>query len=173
MKTHSEAMIDTKVNNRFTFRVRTIERRKGFFVLYPVGPIDTMTSPILQTKVEQILGLDPELILFNMRQVDYINSHGLKVILKAQRAMARRSGSVALMSFQPHIKEVFDIINALPKEQIIANQHELNSYLDSMQARSFAYRNEKKLEMEADNYIIWAKSSTNQGSEKNRTMSFL
>ena len=173
MKTHSEAMIDNKVNYGFNFRVRISEIRRGFFVLHPVGQIDTLTTPILQNKVEQILELEPDTILFDMKQVDYINFQGLSVILKAQQAMTRRSGSVALRSLQPQIKKVFDIINALPKAQIFANQHELDSYLDTMQARGSDYRNDKKLEMETDNYIVWAESSNNQGSENNRAMSFL
>lgn len=172
MKTRSEAIINNKVNNDFNFYVRISEKRRGFFVLHPVGPIDTLTTPILQKRVEQILQLEPDTILFDMKQVDYINFQGLSVIFKAQQAMTRRSGSVALRSFQPHIKKVFDIINALPKEQIFANQHELDSYLDTMQARGSDYRNDKKLEMETDNYIIWAENSNNQGSENSRAVSF-
>ena len=68
-----------------------------------------------------------------MQNVNYINSRGLRVILKVQRAMKLRGGRVVLINPQPHIKEVFDIINALPAQRIFTNRHELDNYLDAMQ----------------------------------------
>ena len=70
-----------------------------------------------------------------MQNVDYINSRGLRVIIKVQRAMKPRGGRVVLINLQPHIKEVFDIINALPAQRIFVNRQELDNYLDSMQSR--------------------------------------
>ena len=72
-----------------------------------------------------------------MQDVNYINSRGLRVILKVHGAMKLRGGRAVLINLQPHIKEVFDIINALPAQRIFANRHELDSYLNAMQSRCF------------------------------------
>ena len=48
--------------------------------------------------------------MFDMKQVSYINSKGLHILLKVHQAMKSRGGRVVLINIQPHIKEVFDII---------------------------------------------------------------
>ncbi len=45
--------------------------------------MNTATSPIQQNEVEQIIESKPEMIMFDMAQVSYINSKGLRSILKA------------------------------------------------------------------------------------------
>lgn len=172
MKTHQAIVMENKVNFRFNFHVRVSERRKGFIVLHPVGPIDTITSPVLQNKVEHILGLKPEIILFDMQQVDFINTLGLRVFIKVQQAMKRRGGRVALTHFQPHIEKVFDIVNALPKEPIFASRHELDSYLETMQNRCSDYRNEIKHDVETECNTIRAENNANPVFEKNNRLLF-
>ena len=97
--------------------------------------MDTNTFTIIERKAEQILKLAPKVIIFDMQHVDYINSRGLRVILTVQRAMKPGGGRVVLVNVQPHIKEVFDIIDALPGQKIFANRHDLDNYLDEMQRR--------------------------------------
>ena len=80
-----------------------------------------------------------------MKQVSYINSKGLRVIIKVHQAMKSRGGRVVLSNLQPHIKKVFDIIDALPAQRIFASRHELDNYLDTMQKRylDYSYINER------------------------------
>ena len=101
-----------------------------------------------------------------MKQVSYINSNGLRVILKVHQAMKSRGGRVILKNFQPHIKKVFDIINALPKERVFASQHELDNYLDTMQNSCSDYSYIKSFKAGTDNCNLWAESISNQGIEQ-------
>ena len=105
-----------------------------------------------------------------MKQVSYINSKGLHVILKAHQAMKSRGGRVVLINLQPHIKEVFDIIDALPAQRIFASQHELDNYLDTMQKIHFDYSYINEFEAGTDNYKLWEKSNSNQGFEMSSRM---
>jgi anti-anti-sigma factor len=97
--------------------------------------MDANAYPIIEKKAEQILKSAPEVVVFDMQHVNYINSRGLRAILKVHKAMKQRGGRVVLIKLQPHIKEVFDIINALPAQRIFANRHELDNYLEEMQSR--------------------------------------
>ncbi len=133
MRTDPESMADNKIKGSFNLSVNVNETREGLFVIQPIGSINMITSPILQNEVEQLYESKPEMILFDMQQVNYINSKGLHVILKAHQAMKARGGRIALTNLQPHIKEVFDIIDALVEQQIFASRHELDNYLDAMQ----------------------------------------
>ena len=73
-------------------------------VLAPVGRVDTITSPELEAAI--VLDGVEELV-FDLAQVDYISSAGLRVLLSAQKKMASKSMKIA--NAKPAVKEVFDI----------------------------------------------------------------
>ena len=76
----------------------------GKLTLAPVGRVDTITSPELEAAI--VLDGVEELV-FDLSQVDYISSAGLRVLLSAQKKMASRSMKIA--NAKPAVKEVFDI----------------------------------------------------------------
>ena len=160
-----EIIQQRKNRKNFSLRVYNGKKRPGVYTIYPVGSLDANAYPIIEKKAEQILKLAPEVIIFDMQHVNYFNSRGLRVILKVHRVMNQRGGRVVLINLQPHIKEVLDIIDALPAQRIFASRHEMDNYLDTMQKRylDFCYLNE--FEAETDNYKLWAKSNFNQGFE--------
>ena len=113
--------------------VTTKEKKAGVFVISPVGSLDTRTYSILEKKVDYLLASSPMAMIFDMELVDYISSMGVRVILKAKKLMKRHSGYVLLINLQPQIQKVFDIIKALPSQQIFSTIEELDAYLDEMQ----------------------------------------
>ena len=72
--------------------------------LAPIGRVDTITSPELEAAI--VLDGIEELV-FDLAQVDYISSAGLRVLLSAQKKMAGKSMKIA--NAKPAVKEVFDI----------------------------------------------------------------
>ncbi len=54
---------------------------------------------------------------------------------------------MVLTNLQPHIKEVFDIIDALPAQRIFASRDELDNYLDTMQKDYLDYKVHNKLRL--------------------------
>ena len=72
--------------------------------LAPNGRVDTITSPELEAAV--VLDGGEELV-FDLAQVDYISSAGLRVLLSAQKKMAGKS--MKIVNSKPAVKEVFDI----------------------------------------------------------------
>ena len=72
--------------------------------LAPIGRVDTITSPELEAAI--VLDGVEELV-FDLAQVDYISSAGLRVLLSAQKKMAGKSMKIA--NAKPAVKEVFDI----------------------------------------------------------------
>ncbi len=133
MRANPGTMADKKSNGSLNLSINVNERRQGFFVIQPVGSINAITFQILQNEVKQIIESKPEIILFDMQQVNYINSKGLRVILKVHQAMVSRGGKVVLINLQPYIKEIFDIIDASPAQRTFASRHELDNFLDTMQ----------------------------------------
>ena len=132
MKTHLGIMTNNTANGNFNLSVYRNEKREGFFIIHPVGAINTNTSPILQNEVEQIFESKPEIIVFDMKQVDYINFRGLRVILKTILEMDQRYGKVYLTNLQPQIREIFEIMNGALPEWIFESRKQLGNHLDAM-----------------------------------------
>ena len=71
------------------------------------GRLDTVTAPQLEAELEKILS-DSDALVLDMANLEYISSAGLRVILKAQKAMNTK-GTMKLIHVGESITEVFDI----------------------------------------------------------------
>jgi anti-anti-sigma factor len=110
-------------------KVNTSLKKPGIFVVAPIGSIDTGSNPIFQEKTDAVLQQNPDLIIFDMEFADYINSSGIRVLIKTKKAMKAR-GKIVFISLQPQIKKVFEVLNALPSLKVFASIQELDRYLD-------------------------------------------
>ena len=79
--------------------------------LYLDGRLDTVTAPELEKAVDGIPDGTKDLV-FDMTGLEYISSAGLRVILKAQKAMNAK-GSMKITGANDSIMEVFDITGFL------------------------------------------------------------
>ena len=75
------------------------------------GRLDTQTAPELENELDAVLSGLKELT-FDMTNLEYVSSAGLRVILKAQKAM-NAQGSMKLTGVNDSIMEVFDITGFL------------------------------------------------------------
>jgi anti-anti-sigma factor len=116
-----------------TLKVNSAETRPGVFTVSPIGSLDGNTYKILEGTVESILGQMPDIIIFDFEFMDYINSMGVRVLLKTKKELEKNNGKIMFMHLQPQIRKVFDILNALPTLQVFASIQELDEYLDAMQ----------------------------------------
>lgn len=71
------------------------------------GRLDTTTAPLFEEELKSSLDGVTELIL-DFSRLDYVSSAGLRVILAAQKTMARQ-GDMKLVGVNDDIMEVFDI----------------------------------------------------------------
>jgi anti-anti-sigma factor len=115
------------------FKVNTALKRPGVYVVSPIGAIDTGSQVLFENTLAPLLEQKPDVIIFDMEFTDYINSSGIRVLLKAKKALQQYGGKQVFVHMQPQIKKVFDILNALPSLQVFASVAELDSYLDAMQ----------------------------------------
>ena len=118
-----------------SLKVTSREKTIGTFIVKPSGTLDTNTYQILDNRINMLLEASPKMIVFDMEELDYISSMGVRSIARAKKELKKTDGQVVLLNLKPPIKKVFDIIKALPKEQIFNNLKELDEYLDIMQKK--------------------------------------
>jgi anti-sigma B factor antagonist len=71
------------------------------------GRLDTTTSPKLESELSGVLDGISEL-LFDMDKLEYISSAGLRVLLAAQKNMAKH-GNMEICNVKPEIMEIFEV----------------------------------------------------------------
>ena len=72
-----------------------------------VGRLDTTTAPQMETLLDELL-LTANTLVVDLSRLEYISSAGLRLILKAQKAMSRKGG-MRLKNVPEPVMEVFDI----------------------------------------------------------------
>ena len=71
------------------------------------GRIDTITAPVLEKTINEDLGGTKNLAL-DMKDVEYISSAGLRVLLSAQKKMMK-IGFMRLINVRQEVMEVFEM----------------------------------------------------------------
>jgi len=110
-------------------------KKPGVLVISPSGSLDTNTYSILEKEVDKVLSSSPIIIIFDLKDLQYISSLGVRVIFKTKKRLKQGNGEFLMINLQPQIKKVFDIINAIPYLKIFESIEELDSYLDAMQKK--------------------------------------
>ncbi len=71
------------------------------------GRLDTTTAPQLETEIKKSLDGVKKLV-FDIRNLEYISSAGLRVLLSAQKVM-NRQGSMIVRNVPEEVQEIFDV----------------------------------------------------------------
>lgn len=71
------------------------------------GRLDTTTAPELEKAFEENMEVSKDLIL-DMKELEYISSAGLRVLLAAQKKM-NQTGKMKLTGVSDEVMEVFEI----------------------------------------------------------------
>ena len=74
-----------------------------------IGRLDTNTSRRLEQKLFQAISEGAKNMVVDFKDIDYISSAGLRVILKAFKALQREDGRIILCSMQKSVREILEI----------------------------------------------------------------
>ncbi|PKN77331.1 MAG: anti-sigma factor antagonist [Deltaproteobacteria bacterium HGW-Deltaproteobacteria-1] len=105
----------------------------GSYFVTLSGRLDGTTSPDCDARISSILIPSTKTILFEMTNLDYISSMGLRIFLKAKRMIEQQDGHVYMINVQPQIEKVFEIANMLNGIRLFASISEADAYFDAMQ----------------------------------------
>ncbi len=97
------------------------------------GSLDTATSPDLERQLAPVLSGPVKDLVFDLEQLKFISSAGLRVFSSARKQLKERGGQASFIHLQPQIQEVFEIIKALPGIAVFKDVAELDRYLAARQ----------------------------------------
>ena len=105
----------------------------GAIIVKLNGSLDTATAPDLEKQLAPVLAGPTKDIVFDLAQLKFISSAGLRVFSIARKTLKERGGQASFMNMQPQIEEVFAIMKSLPGVAIFESVAEMDSYLTARQ----------------------------------------
>ena len=99
------------------------------------GSLDSDTAAELERQLGDVISAPTNTLVFDLAELRFISSAGLRVIFKAQKSMEKKGGEVAMINLQPQVEKVFDIVKALPSLSIFQSEAEMDDYLQRIQSR--------------------------------------
>ncbi|MCR5067628.1 MAG: STAS domain-containing protein [Erysipelotrichaceae bacterium] len=82
-------------------------REDNNFEVAIIGRLDTVSSPQLQSELDEITP-EAESIVLNLRDLEYISSAGLRVILLLKKAMDQK-GTLVLKNVSETVMSILDV----------------------------------------------------------------
>ena len=89
-----------------------VEREFELVTLEITGRLDTTTAPNLEVVINEI-SEDTKEIVFNMAELEYISSAGIRVILSAYKKMNQSGGIMRIEKANEMVREVFEMTGLL------------------------------------------------------------
>ena len=83
------------------------EKTEDNLVIGVAGRLDTVTAPELETFLLENLS-DVKKLIFNLKDMEYTSSAGLRIFLKAQKLM-NNQGEMIIENVQADVMEVFEM----------------------------------------------------------------
>jgi len=116
-------------------KVRVTQDRSFSRTVHLDGRLDTESASVLDQELEKLASAPLDVLVFDLKDLEYISSAGLRSIFGARQAVAARSGRIVLVNPRPQIQKVLDIVKAADLATVFASVEELDGYLDLMQRR--------------------------------------
>ena len=73
------------------------------------GRLDAASAPVADTAIKKIMEDNCRRVLFNLNDLEYLSSGGLRVILGVAKELKRKEGKLVLCSLNQFVKEIFEV----------------------------------------------------------------
>jgi len=108
-------------------------QKTGAITVKLSGSLDTSTAPDLDRQLAPVLSGQVKDLIFDLAQLKFISSAGLRVFSAARKQLKERRGQTSFINMQPQIREVFEIMKSLPGVAVFKDVAELDQYLAARQ----------------------------------------
>ena len=87
----------------------THEKKGEILMITIKGRLDAATAPVADSAIKKLMEDDCIRVLFNLNDLEYLSSGGLRVILGVAKEIKRKEGKLALCSLHEFVKEIFEV----------------------------------------------------------------
>jgi anti-sigma B factor antagonist len=100
------------------------ERHEHSQRLRPAGDLDIATAPTLERELEAAAAGDAEVIVLDLRQLTFMDSSGIHLLLRANETWGAREKRLRILTGPPLIDRVFDLARVRELLPIVAGDED-------------------------------------------------
>jgi len=89
------------------------------------GELDLVSSPVLEREIERANGLDTDLILLDLRGLEFMDSTGLHLLVKAHQSAEQAGHRLALTKGSEQVQRLLDLTGVGELVRIVESPEEL------------------------------------------------
>jgi len=98
-----------------------------YVVIKTVGSINSNTAPIVDEKLEELMGQGTFSVVIDFSATDFISSSGIGVFLGTVANLREKGGDLVLMNVPKLIEDIFEVLNLSTYFRVIANLDEMSA----------------------------------------------
>ena len=87
----------------------THEKKGEILMITIKGRLDSATANEADNTIKNLMEGDFRRVLFNLNDLEYLSSGGLRVILGVAKDLKRKEGKFVLCSLHEFVKEIFEV----------------------------------------------------------------
>jgi anti-anti-sigma factor len=110
--------------------VLEISETPGTVVITVVRRFDVDSAPLVENELGPVIAKSPKRVLFDFSKTDYVSSAGIRVLLKATRALEKEGCTVAFSSLNNYVEYVFEIAGFTKVFRVFKTRDKALKYLD-------------------------------------------
>jgi len=118
-----------------TLKIRVEETRPQTKTLVLAGRLDHQSVETFDERLEAVLGSTVMVVVFDLTELEYITSAGLRSMFRARKVMSGRGGKCMLVNPQPQVLKVLEIVKVPELGAVFQSVEELDAYLDVIQKK--------------------------------------
>lgn len=100
------------------------------------GRIDGLTSKQIQTEIDDILNSGVKNLIFDLADLNYLSSSGIRVFIEAMKKINKVGGQLYLVSLSRHIVEVLKISGLTPLFKVFDSFQDIQDMLNQSNSKT-------------------------------------
>jgi len=110
------------VQSDFRVHVRTDGRAA---IIAVSGELDLASAPALESELEQAGRSESELLLLDLRELEFMDSTGLSVIVKAHQRLSEQGPSLYLIRGPQQVQRLLDLTGVAERLRLVNSPEEI------------------------------------------------
>jgi anti-anti-sigma factor len=106
------------------FRVE-VQRQGRAAVIAVTGELDLATGPALEAELHDISPSDTELVVVDLRKLEFMDSTGLSIIVRAHQRLTGEGCELGLVRGSPQVQRLLDLTGVADRIALVARPEEL------------------------------------------------
>ena len=89
------------------------------------GELDLASGPELETELDQLSGPETKLVVIDLRKLDFMDSTGLSIIVRAHQRMASEGCEMGLVKGSQQVQRLLDLTGVADRLRLVDTPEEL------------------------------------------------